>query len=104
MNLFQVNFHTLYQEVTLKHWNDLKFSLFDRVTLIRLMILPRFLYLFRTLPIRIPDYVFSRWHNTILDFVWEYKKHSLAAQILYNSTKTGGLDLPMLHNYYIAAV
>lgn len=74
-----------------------------RVNAIKMVSLPRFLYLFQNLPIYLNASFFKKLDSIILAFVWGYKTHRIAKAHLKKSSKVGGLGLPVFKHYYWAA-
>lgn len=58
----------------IEHWRTLPLSMIGRVNAIKMVSLPRFLYLFQNLPIWISADFFKKLETIILDFIWGYKK------------------------------
>lgn len=74
-----------------------------RVNAIKMVSLPRFLYLFQNLPIYLNASFFKKLDSVILPFVWGYKSHRISKAHLQKSSKNGGLGLPVFKHYYWAA-
>lgn len=88
---------------SIDYWKTLPLSMVGRVNAIKMVSLPKFIYLFQNLPIIIPADLFRKIESIILDFVWGYKKHRISKKHILKSTKEGGLGLPIFKNYYWAA-
>ncbi|KAJ0011531.1 hypothetical protein NQD34_012506 [Periophthalmus magnuspinnatus] len=76
-NLFQINYEPLSLAIKedLYRWSLIPFlSLTSRVNSIKMSVLPKLLYLFRTLPVEVPDNYFREWDKQISRFIWEGKK------------------------------
>lgn len=73
------------------------------VNAIKMMALPRFLYLFQTLPIFIPQTFFMNLNSIILPFIWGFKVHRIARKHITKPKPAGGLGLPNFQHYYWAA-
>lgn len=56
----------------LKQWHTLGFSWWDKLSLVKSFLLPKFLYLFRTLPIFLPSNQLRKWQRIFDQFVWDY--------------------------------
>lgn len=65
------NFQPLLKKY-LKNWNPKHFSWFDRAAIVKMMVLPRLLYLFHALPIDIPS-TFKRLIMAQKNFIWANK-------------------------------
>lgn len=66
-------------------------------------ILPKFLYLFQSIPLRIPASFFSSLNKTFTKFIWNSKRPRLRLSLLYLPYDRGGLRLPNVKLYYWAA-
>lgn len=74
-----------------------------RINAIKMLVLPRFLYLFQNLPVYLPSSFFKQIDSIILSFVWADKPPRIAKSFLQRNMNKGGLGLPVLKHYYWAA-
>lgn len=75
------------------------FSWFGRAAILKIAVLPRVLYLLRTLPIAIPQTFFRALQAAIHQLLWMHKKHRIKFSLLFRPKEKGGMGLPNFYNY-----
>ena len=87
----------------LKRWESLPISLAGRINSIKMVIMPRLLYYFNTIPTFIPKSFFKELDKHISTFIWNKKIPRIRKSLLEKSKSDGGLALPNFLHYYWAA-
>ncbi|KAL6088401.1 hypothetical protein STEG23_019144 [Scotinomys teguina] len=91
-------------EEDLRKWKDLPCSWVGRINIVKMAILPKSIYRFNAIPIKIPRQFSTNLDRTILNFIWRNKKTMISKSSLYKKAISGGITIPDIKLYYRATV
>ena len=87
----------------IEFWNTLPISMAGRINAIKMVTLPRFLYMFQSIPFIIPQYYFKKLDSIVSSFIWFGKTPRISRDHLCKKRNEGGFGLPVFKYYYLAA-
>lgn len=100
-----LNIEPLYSTLKTKTqtWSRLPLGVMGRINLVKMIILPKLLYIFWQAPLYIPQRIFKSMESILNTFIWGPSRRKLPWWVLKCPVDLGGAAVPGLFTYYIAS-